>query len=72
MGASRELTVLPCAPQETPDLRIESSGMCRAMFEVYLGSNTVVPDAIAVWAEGTKKLLESEEVRRATRRGGSG
>lgn len=58
--------------QETPDLRIESSGMCRALFEVFLGSNTVVPDAIPTWAEGTKKLLESEEVRRATRRGGSG
>ena len=36
------------------------------------GSNSVVPDAIGVWAEGTKKLLDSEEVRRATRRGGSG
>lgn len=56
----------------TPDLRIESPGMCRALFEVYLGSNTVVPDAIHVWAEGTKQLLDSEEVKRATRRGGSG
>ena len=58
--------------QATPDLRIESPGMCRALFEVYLGSNTVVPDAIHVWAEGTKQLLDSEEVKRATRRGGSG
>jgi len=58
--------------QAEPDIRIESPGLCRALFEVYLGSNSVVPDAIGVWAEGTKKLLESEEVRRATRRGGSG
>ena len=58
--------------QAEPDIRIESPGLCRALFEVYLGSNSVVPDAIGVWAEGTKKLLDSEEVRRATRRGGSG
>ena len=58
--------------QVEPDLRIESPGLCRALFEVYLGSNSVVPDAISVWAEGTRNLLESEEVRRSTRRGGSG
>ena len=69
-------TMLSCCwmmcVQGSPDLRIESPGICRALFEVYLGSNTVVPDAIPVWAEGTKKLLDSEEVKRATRRGGSG
>lgn len=53
--------------QEIPDLRIESPGMCRALFEVYLGGSSVVPDAIPIWAEGTKKLIESEEVKRATR-----
>ena len=47
--------------------------MCRALFEVYLGNNTVVPGAIHVWAEGTKQLLnDNEEVGRAARKGGHG
>ena len=55
-----------------PDLTIESSGLCRALFEVYTGSNSVVPDAKVTWAEGAKLLLDSEEVRRSSRRSGGG
>ncbi len=72
LGLAAGQDAVSALSQAEPDIRIESPGLCRALFEVYLGSNSVVPDAIGVWAEGTKKLLESEEVKRATRRGGSG
>jgi hypothetical protein len=52
-----------------PDERLESPSLCRALYEVYLGSSPVVPDAIGVWAAGTKRLLESENEKRSTRRG---
>lgn len=58
--------------QVKPDLTIDSPGMCRALFEVYTGSNTVVPEAKKAWAEGARLLLDSEEVRRNTRRAGPG
>ena len=62
---------LRCLPaQATPDLRIESAGMCRALFEVYMGSKPVIPEAKAEWARGARALLETEEVRRATRKSG--
>jgi Chalcone isomerase-like len=56
----------------TPDVSIPSAGLCRALFEVYLGSNSVVPDAKREWAKGAKELLDSDRVRRDTRKGGSG
>ena len=55
--------------QAQPDERLESPSLCRALYEVYLGSSPVVPDAIGVWAAGTKRLLESENEKRSTRRG---
>ncbi|KAK9806338.1 hypothetical protein WJX72_010689 [[Myrmecia] bisecta] len=58
--------------QVKPDLRIESPSLCRALWEVYLGSSTVVPEAVAAWAGGAKALISSEEIRRQTRPGGSG
>lgn len=71
------LDVLSTASQQDfstakPDLQIESPGLCRALFEVYLGQNTVVPEAKASWVAGAKALLDSEEVRRNTRRAGGG
>ncbi|DBB11970.1 TPA: hypothetical protein ACH3X3_006096 [Trebouxia sp. C0006] len=54
------------------DLKIDSPGLCRALFEVYTGSNTVVPEAKKAWAEGARQLLDSEEIRRSTRRAGGG
>ena len=54
------------------DLSISSPSMCRALFEVFLGEKSVIPDAKKEWANGAKALLDSEKVRRDTRRGGSG
>jgi hypothetical protein len=57
--------------QVQPDARFESPSLCRALFEIFLGEKPIIPDAIGRWAEGTKKLLDSENDRRSTRRGGS-
>lgn len=58
--------------QVKPDLTIESPGLCRALFEVYTGSNTVVPEAKKSWAEGARQLIDSDEVSRKSRKGGGG
>ncbi|KAK9826897.1 hypothetical protein WJX81_006395 [Elliptochloris bilobata] len=52
--------------QLTPDLRIEAVSLGRALFEVYLGSNSVVPEARSIWAQGARALLATEQVRRST------
>lgn len=57
--------------QAKPELRIESPMLCRALFETYLGSESVVPDARSAWAAGARSLLASEQVRRDTRKSGS-
>jgi hypothetical protein len=54
-------------PQAQPDERLKSPSLCRALYEVYLGSSPVIPDAIGIWAEGTKRLLASENEKRRTR-----
>ena len=106
------------------DLSIASAGLCRSLFEIYLGSSSggqgqglcvcvcvcagggwggwrmeaarggrqahgactpsrqssrrspapaaVLPDARKDWAAGARKLLESDDIRRQTRKGGSG
>ncbi|KAL3159218.1 hypothetical protein ABBQ32_011195 [Trebouxia sp. C0010 RCD-2024] len=58
--------------QVKPDLSIESPGLCRALFEVYTGSSSVVPEAKKSWADGARRLLESDEVRRNSRKSGGG
>ena len=58
--------------QEVPDICIESASLSRALFEVYLGQSSIIPDAKKEWADGARKLLESEKIRRNTRPGGSG
>ena len=58
--------------QVQPDARFESPSLCRALFEIYLGEKPIIPDTIGRWAEGTKKLLDSENERRSSRKGGSG
>ena len=50
------------AAQLKPDLRIEAVSLGRALFEVYLGSNSVVPDARGIWAQGARALLATEQV----------
>jgi hypothetical protein len=57
--------------QARPQLRVESPMLCRALFEVFLGSESVVPDARAAWAAGARALLSSEQVRRDTRKSGA-
>ncbi|KAI7838838.1 hypothetical protein COHA_007452 [Chlorella ohadii] len=54
------------------DLSVASPGLCRGLFEIYLGSESVVPDARKEWAAGARKLLDSDDIRRQTRKGGSG
>jgi hypothetical protein len=53
-------------------LHRSSIGLCRGLFEIFLGSASVVPEARKAWAAGARSLLESEEVNRASRKGGSG
>lgn len=55
-----------------PKNRIPASGLSRAFFEMFLGSSAVVPAAIPKWVAGAKELLESENVKRDSRKAGSG
>lgn len=57
---------------EIPDICIESPSLSRALFETYLGASSIIPEGKREWAEGAKKLLESDKIRRDTRPGGSG
>ncbi len=59
-------------PQAQPELRIRSATLCRALFELFLGGSPVVPDARAAWVKGAKLLLDSENVKRESRKAGSG
>ncbi|WPT11301.1 Fatty-acid-binding protein 3 [Picochlorum sp. SENEW3] len=62
----------PTFENEIPDLCIESPSLSRALLELYLGSESIIPKAKKEWADGAKSLLESEKIRRDTRPGGSG
>lgn len=73
------LDVTLSSPKQPADLStaqaslcIKSASLCRALFETFLGESSVVPEARAVWAAGARQLLASDDVRRDTRRGGSG
>eukprot|EP00878_Enallax_costatus_P033878 GHUV01037454.1.p2 GENE.GHUV01037454.1~~GHUV01037454.1.p2 ORF type:complete len:134 (+),score=50.27 GHUV01037454.1:761-1162(+) len=55
-----------------PQDKLQSEGFARALFELFLGQQSVVADARPVWAAGAKELLESEIVKRETRKAGSG
>lgn len=65
------LDVLVKIGEEQP-VSIASPTLCRALFEVYLGEASVVPEARKEWAKGARALLESEKVKRDSRKGGSG
>ena len=45
--------------------------LCRALFEVFLGADSIVPDARSAWAAGARTLLSSDQVRRDTRKSGA-
>jgi hypothetical protein len=51
---------------------LKSPGFSRALFELFMGEASIVPGARACWAAGAKELLESDIVKRDTRKGGSG
>lgn len=55
--------------QVQPDFKIQSVQLCRGLFEVFLGSDSVVPDAKRQWAQGAKNLLETDKVQKDTRGG---
>ena len=55
-----------------PQLKIQSIQLTRGIFEVFLGSDSVVPDAKKQWAQGARDLLETERVQKDTRPGGFG
>mmetsp|Transcript_255 Transcript_255/g.410 ORF Transcript_255/g.410 Transcript_255/m.410 type:complete len:275 (-) Transcript_255:986-1810(-) len=71
-GGEGELDVLVTPPSKdqrvyeslTPELRIKSAALSRGLFEVFLGSGSVVPEGRQVWSEGAKVLLDSENVKR--------
>ena len=54
------------------DLSIGSPSLCRALFEIFLGEKSVIPEARKEFANGARALLESDKVRRDTRKGGTG
>ena len=54
--------------QAKPELRIRSAALCRALFEIFLGESPAVPDARDAWVKGAKSLLDSETVKRSTRK----
>lgn len=58
--------------QVVADAVIDSVALNRALLETYLGSSSVLPDARAAWVGGAKALLESENVRRSSRKSGGG
>jgi hypothetical protein len=52
----------------SPGLRIQSPGLARAFNEMFLGERELVPGGHAAWAKGAKDLLESEIVKRESRK----
>ena len=54
-----------------PEKSIDNNSLCRALLEVWLGESDSVPGSKPVFAAGARALLESENIRRETRKGGS-
>ncbi len=50
--------------QVDPDVRIKSPVLSRGIYEIYLGSEPVIPAAKAAFAAGAKFLQESDQERR--------
>ena len=66
-----EVLVVPQASQSyqgsKPEIRIKSLALCRGLFEIFLGSEPVVPAGRQVWAAGAKNLLDYDNVKRNTK-----
>lgn len=58
--------------QARTSLCIGSATLCRALFEAILGQSSIMPGARPSFAAGARQLLESDNIRRDSRRGGSG
>lgn len=67
-AAAASIAIEKIAPKDI----LKSQGFSRALFELFLGEASIVPAARAVWAAGARELLESDIVKRETRKGGSG
>jgi hypothetical protein len=53
-----------CVAQVTPDKTFQSVGLCRALYEVWLGEAAAIPDARASFAAGVAQLIETDEMQR--------
>lgn len=69
-GSSPSAAAAAFAAPDAAQLTVDSPGLGRALFETYLGEASVVPAGRAAWAAGARALLESEEVKRDTRKNG--
>lgn len=58
--------------QARTSLCIGSATLCRALFEAVLGQSSIMPGARPNFAAGARQLLESDNIRRDSRRGGAG
>ena len=69
--AERSRAAAAFASPDSPALRLDAPGFGRALFDVFLGDSSVVPEARKAWAQGARALLATEQVKRDTRKGGS-
>eukprot|EP01025_Chloroclados_australasicus_P017060 TRINITY_DN1869_c0_g1_i9.p1 TRINITY_DN1869_c0_g1~~TRINITY_DN1869_c0_g1_i9.p1 ORF type:complete len:311 (-),score=31.30 TRINITY_DN1869_c0_g1_i9:320-1135(-) len=68
-GKSRlEVAITPQPPKDwskvTPEKTFESAGLCRSLYEVWLGDNCVIQEARESYAQGVQKLIEADKVAR--------
>ena len=61
-------TTQPDLRTMAPEMRVASPGLARALYEIFLGDDSVVAPARAVWAAGARELLDSENVKRDVRK----
>lgn len=52
------------ALQVLPDKEISSASLCRALFEVWMGDNAVIPEAKASFSRGIQSLMDSDKQER--------
>jgi hypothetical protein len=69
-----EVVILPAEAAASTNLqtiapknKMRSEGFCRALFELFLGSESLVADTKPIWAAAARELLESEQVKREAR-----
>jgi hypothetical protein len=50
--------------QVSVDRRFQSTTLCRALFEIWLGGGSRVPEARKSFAAGVQQLIETDDVSR--------